>query len=77
MKFKTILVLLIILLVIIIFVQNTEIVDFQLYFWEISMSRIILLPALLIIGFICGYVVAKLHRHKSNKQSKNPSPSTE
>jgi uncharacterized integral membrane protein len=44
--------------------QNTEVVDFRLFFWKISMSRIILYPAILIIGFISGYIVAKINRRQ-------------
>ena len=72
MKIKTYLILTILLLVIIVFVQNTEVVDFKIYFWEISISRIILLPALLVIGFVVGYITAKIHRYKSKKNRENP-----
>ncbi|HPR18484.1 MAG TPA: LapA family protein [Candidatus Cloacimonadota bacterium] len=64
MKFKTILILLLFVLIVIIFVQNTEVVDFKVYFWKLSMSRIILYPAILVIGFIIGYITAKINRRK-------------
>jgi uncharacterized protein YneF (UPF0154 family) len=32
------------------------------------MSRIILLPAILLIGFIIGYIVAKVNRHRIFKE---------
>lgn len=72
MKFKSYLILAILLLVIIIFIQNTEVVNFKIYFWKISISRIILLPSLLIVGFIVGYITAKIHRYKSKKNHENP-----
>ena len=68
MKFKSLLIVIILLLVIIIFVQNTEVVDFKIYFWQLSMSRIILFPALVIIGFIVGFISAKIHRYKRTHQ---------
>jgi len=68
MKFKFYLILAILFLIIIVFIQNMEIVKFQIYFWQINISRIILFPALLIIGFIAGYITAKLHRRKRIKQ---------
>ena len=68
MKFKSYLILAILLLIIIVFIQNMEIVKFQIYFWQINISRIILFPALLIIGFIAGYFTVKLHRRKRIKQ---------
>ena len=68
MKCKSYLVLAILLLNIIVFIQNMEIVKFQIYFCQINMSRIILFPALLIIDFIAEYITAKLHRRKRIQQ---------
>jgi len=47
-------------LFIIFLVQNTQVVTLRLYFWKISMSQIILIPLVLILGFIIGYIVCKL-----------------
>lgn len=68
MKFKTIIVLIIFILVLVIFIQNTEVVEFKVYFWNLQMSRIILYPGILILGFIIGYIVAKINRHKIYKE---------
>lgn len=68
MKFKTIMALIIIVLVAVIFIQNTEVVEFKLYFWKIQMSRIILLPAVLLAGFILGYIIAKVNRRHIFKE---------
>lgn len=68
MKFKSYLILAILLLTAIILIQNTEVVEFKIFFWQISMSRIILFPVLLVIGFIVGYIIAKVHRHKHVKE---------
>jgi uncharacterized integral membrane protein len=64
MKVKTIIILILIFLFLIILLQNTEVVGFRIYFWKISMSRIILLPAILVTGFIIGFITAKIHRKK-------------
>lgn len=40
--------------------QNSEVVSLKLFFWEISMSRIIFFPLLVLIGFVVGFVVAKM-----------------
>jgi uncharacterized integral membrane protein len=60
MKPKTIIILILIVLALIVFIQNTEIVNLQLLFWKISMSRIIFMAFLLIVGFGLGYLVATL-----------------
>jgi len=47
-------------LFIIFLVQNTQVVTLRLYFWKISMSQIILIPLVLILGFVIGYIVCKV-----------------
>jgi uncharacterized integral membrane protein len=42
--------------------QNTDVVTLRLYFWRVSMPQIILILAVLLIGFAGGYIVAKLTR---------------
>jgi uncharacterized integral membrane protein len=67
MKAKTIIIVVLIALFVIILLQNTEVVTFQLLFWKIGMSRIILLFFMLLIGFISGYITARITR-KKNKE---------
>lgn len=43
----------------VILLQNTQVVSFKMLFWQVSMSRIILFPILVLIGFIAGYMVGK------------------
>ncbi len=40
--------------------QNSEVVSLKMFFWEISMSRIIFFPLLLLIGFVVGFIFAKM-----------------
>lgn len=70
MKAKTVIILFLIFLFLVILLQNTEVVDFNIYFWKISMSRIILLPFILIMGFIIGFITAKIHRKKHQTRMK-------
>jgi uncharacterized integral membrane protein len=60
MKAKTIIILILLVLALIVFLQNTQIVTLQLFFWKISMSRIIFMSFLIFIGFVLGFFVAKL-----------------
>ena len=62
MKPKTIVVTILIFLMLILLVQNTQVVTVKLFFWDVSMSRIILIFFLLLIGFILGYFAAKLRK---------------
>lgn len=60
MKPKTIIILILVVMAVIVVLQNTEIVTLQVFFWKISMSRIIFISFLLLVGFILGFLVAKL-----------------
>jgi uncharacterized integral membrane protein len=70
MKAKTIVVLVLVVLFLILLIQNTKVVEFNFYFWELSMSGIIFLPGILITGFIIGYLTAVIRTKK--KKSANP-----
>lgn len=59
MKVKTIIILVLVVLALILIVQNTEVVPIQILFWQLLMSRIILILLLLVIGFAIGFIVAK------------------
>ncbi|MDD4203232.1 MAG: LapA family protein [Candidatus Omnitrophica bacterium] len=43
----------------IVLLQNTQVVSFNLFFWKLSMSRIILFPLLIVIGFLIGFFVGR------------------
>ena len=64
MKHKVFILFVIIILFLIFLIQNTQVVTLHLYFWKISMSQIILMPLIVIIGFIMGYIVARFNRKK-------------
>lgn len=59
-KPKFIVITTIIVLLLILLLQNSDVVSLKIYFWEVSMSRIIFFPILILIGFIVGFVVAKV-----------------
>jgi uncharacterized integral membrane protein len=59
MKPKYITIILLSILALIIALQNQEVVTFHLFFWTISMSRILMMVGFLLIGFLVGLLVAK------------------
>jgi uncharacterized integral membrane protein len=59
MKLKTIIILVLIALFVVIAVQNTQAVTIRILFWTISMSRIIFIPLLMLLGFVIGFLVAQ------------------
>ena len=56
MKPRAIIIGVLVLLVLIILIQNTEVVTFNLLFWQIGMSRIIMLFLSLLVGFLIGFL---------------------
>ena len=69
MKPKTIVITVLIILCLIVLLQNTQMVTLRFFFWEASVSRIFLLPILVLLGFIIGYVAAKLEK-RPRKESR-------
>ena len=59
MKAKTIIILILIALFAIILIQNTQVVIVQLFFWKLSMSRIILISLSMLIGLFVGFLIGK------------------
>lgn len=60
MKPKVILALIILALAAVLLIQNTQVVTYRLYFWSVSVSQIILLPLAVLVGFIVGFLLAKM-----------------
>jgi len=60
MRPKFIVLLVLIALFLIILIQNTQVVTLQLFFWKVGMSQIILIPLIMAIGFVVGFVVSKV-----------------
>jgi uncharacterized integral membrane protein len=62
MKAKSIIAVILLVLILVVIFQNTEVVSFRFLFWQISMSRIIWLLLVLIIGFAAGYFMRTVGR---------------
>ena len=45
-------------------IQNTQIVSVQLFIWQLSMSRIILIVLVMLVGFILGYVISEKRKKR-------------
>ena len=45
--------------ILILIAQNTDVVSFHFLAWELSLSLIVLMPLLLLTGFVLGFLVAK------------------
>ena len=56
---KLVIALILIALFLIILVQNVQVVTLKFLAWEISISRVLFIPLVLIVGFVLGFIAAK------------------
>lgn len=59
MKPKTWAVIILLFLCAVVLVQNMEVVTFKVFFWDVSMSRIIAFPLLVLTGVVIGYLLGR------------------
>jgi putative membrane protein len=62
MRTKAIIFIIVWTLFLVFLIQNSQVVTLQLYFWKISMSRIILMAITALIGFLLGFIAAGMKR---------------
>jgi uncharacterized integral membrane protein len=55
---------LLVVLTLVIVLQNTEVVTYQILFWDIEMSRIIVLPLAVGVGLVVGLLLGRHQRKK-------------
>jgi uncharacterized integral membrane protein len=59
--------------------QNMDDVVLRIYFWQVSMPKIILVPLAILVGFVAGFVVAKItgrpRKPETEKGLQAPPPS--
>lgn len=65
MNAKTVIILILVAIAIILIFQNTEVVTFKILLWDVTMSRIVWLLIVLVIGFVAGYLAGTLGRSGS------------
>ena len=76
MNFKSIVFVILAIFITIVVMQNSEAVELRVLVWDISIAKIVLLPAFLIFGFIAGYITAKFPGGSKKKKSSNIPPDT-
>lgn len=60
MKAKSWVVIVLLFLCSVLLLQNMEVVTFKVFFWDITMSRIIAFPLLVLMGMVIGFTLGKL-----------------
>jgi uncharacterized integral membrane protein len=70
MKPKQVVIFVIAALLLIILLQNTQVINFHILFWKISMSQIILMLIIIILSFALGYFSHYLIGRRKTAQKK-------
>jgi uncharacterized integral membrane protein len=69
MNAKIILLIVILSLFLILTLQNAEVAVFNIFFWQVEMSRIVFMYLAGLFGFILGFIIAKIGRKKTQPVS--------
>lgn len=64
MKAKAIVGIALVVLLVVLLVQNTAVVTYRLLFWTISLSQIVLVPLIAVLGFVIGYIAGSMRRRR-------------
>lgn len=64
MKKKLIVILVLVGLLLILIIQNIQNISLNIFFWNIMMPQVILVLILFALGFVIGFLVAKMKRSK-------------
>ncbi len=54
-------------LCLILLIQNAQVVSFNVFFWKISMSRIIAFPLLVLVGAAIGYLLGRYAKYGAGR----------
>lgn len=70
-KTKWILIAVLAVVFFVVLIQNTEVVSFQFLFWTLTMSRILMISFLMLLGLVIGYVLGRMQGRppKRNRDS--------
>lgn len=70
MNFKIFSILALIILAVIFITQNVTVVEVNLFFWRVSISRALLIFSNLLIGFLLGWFIKSYLNYKKSKAGK-------
>ena len=70
MNKKLIISLVLICLILILFIQNAEIVEIEVFFWTIAMSRVLFMVILLCVGVLVGWLLKTYFTHRRDAEDK-------
>ena len=78
MRARTVIIIVLCILSLTLVAQNTQVVSFKLWFWNLTMSRVLLLAGSLSVGVIIGLLLGRpWKRRKADSKSAPKAPAIE
>jgi putative membrane protein len=75
MRARSVVIIVLVLLSLTLVVQNTEVVQFRMWFWNLEMSRVLMLAGSLAVGVIIGLLLGRpWKKQKAAPRQVPPSP---
>jgi uncharacterized integral membrane protein len=59
MRARSVVIIVLLILALTVVAQNTQVVTFQLFFWTLTMSRVLLLAGALVVGMLIGLLLGR------------------
>ena len=72
MRARTVIIIVLCILSLTLVAQNTQVVSFKLWFWDLTMSRVLMLAGSLSVGVIIGLLLGR--PWKRRKANSKPAP---
>ena len=73
MRVRTVIIIVLLVLSLTLVAQNTQVVSFRLWFWDLTMSRVLLLAGSLTTGVLIGLLLGRPWRRKTRDATKQAS----
>ena len=74
MRARSVVIIVLLILSLTLVAQNTQVVSFRLWFWDLTMSRVLLLAGSLAIGVIIGLLLGRPWKKKKAAPRQVPPP---
>ncbi len=68
MKYKLISGAVLLVIILILIFQNTESIDIQLFFWTVSISRVLLMAVFFLFGAVIGWITNSYYRFMKTRE---------
>jgi uncharacterized integral membrane protein len=65
MRVRSVVIIVLVVLSLTLVAQNTQVVSFRLWFWDLTMSRVLLLAGALAVGVIIGLLLGRPWRRRT------------